>query len=68
MGSAMHQEVREDAPPARPVPAGLVTYDAAVDRLSVTGLDTPFLCPHGLVISWHLSSAGTHAQPGSPQQ
>ena len=64
----MHQEVGEGAPAARPVPARQVTYDAAVDRLNVTGLDTPLLCPHGLVISWRLSSAGAPAQHGSPQQ
>lgn len=63
----MHQEVREDAPPARHVPAAQVTYDVAVDRLNVTGLEMPLLCPHGLVISWHLSAAGTPAQHGSPQ-
>ena len=64
----MHQEIRSDAPPARPVPTGQVTYDAAGDRLNVTGLDMPLSCPHGLVFSWRLSNAGTPAQHGSPQQ
>ena len=64
----MHQEVGEGTPPARPVPARQVTYDAAVGSLNVTGLDTPLLCPRGLVVSWRTSSAGAPAQHGSPQQ
>lgn len=64
----MHQEVGEGAPPARPVPARQVTYDAAVDRLNVSGLNSPLRCPDGLVVSWRLSSANASAQHGSPQQ